>query len=104
MKRIEKTFAMVRPHTSGFTYYPLPARQHAKAFNFGIAGGEGVHAIRGQALHSYGVELTLEEARDFKYKLIEEVYPELSQYLYENLMHNLARNLRKPVSILANKI
>jgi len=50
------------------------------------------------------VELSLEEARNFKQKLIEEVYPELSQYLYENLMHNLARNLRKPVRECKEKL
>ena len=77
--------------------YTCTARQHAKAFNFGIAGGEGVQAIRDHALSAYGVDISPEEARSFKNKLIYEVYPEFSTYLYENLVLNLARNLKKTV-------
>jgi hypothetical protein len=42
-------------------------RRHAKAFNFGIAGGEGVHGIQSHALAAYGVNLSLKQAKKFKH-------------------------------------
>jgi hypothetical protein len=44
-------------------------RKHAKAFNFGIAGGEGVHGIQSHALAAYGVNLSIQEAKKFKHLL-----------------------------------
>jgi len=62
-------------------------RQRAKAINFGIPGGQGAAALQGYALSAYGVELTLEEARLFRQKVVYKVYPELSRYLYEDKRH-----------------
>lgn len=49
-------------------------RRHAKAFNFGIAGGEGVHGIQSHALAAYGVNMTLKQAKKFKYLLTTKVF------------------------------
>lgn len=49
-------------------------RKHAKAFNFGIAGGEGVHGIQSHAMAAYGVNMTLQQAKKFKYLLTTKVY------------------------------
>jgi hypothetical protein len=59
-------------------------RQRAKAINFGIPGGQGAAALVEYALSSYGVELSLEQARRFRERLITQVYPELSHYLFED--------------------
>jgi DNA polymerase-1 len=41
-------------------------RQAAKAVNFGLIYAMGAEGLRGYAQHSYGVTLTLEEARSFR--------------------------------------
>ena len=71
-----------------------PLRQKAKALNFGIPGGLGAKSLVSYAQQSYGVELTIEEAEDFRQKLITEVYPELEQYLQEDSAGILADRLQ----------
>jgi hypothetical protein len=39
---------------------------------------------------TYGVKLSIEEASDFREKLIEGVYPELSEYLKDDAITSLA--------------
>lgn len=73
-------------------------RQNAKALNFGIPGGLGPASLVQYARATYGVEMTLEEARDFRSRLIDDVYPELGQYLSEDGMAILARQLGVPVA------
>ena len=68
-------------------------RQRAKVLNFGIPGGLGAASLVAYAKSTYGVTLTLEEASEFRRRLIEEVYPELSLYLSDDGMETLARNL-----------
>ncbi len=69
-------------------------RQRAKALNFGIPGGLGAAALVSYAQSTYGVAMTEAEAQQFRSQLIEHVYPELSQYLRDDSMGNLALNLR----------
>ena len=68
-------------------------RQRAKAINFGVPGGMGAAALRDYAASTYGVTLTKQEARDWRQTLIDEVFPELSQYLHEDTLGLLAGNL-----------
>jgi hypothetical protein len=69
-------------------------RQRAKVVNFGIPGGLGPATLVAYAFSTYGVALTLEEAGNFRQRLIEEVYPELGLYLAaDDGMDVLARNL-----------
>ncbi len=69
------------------------ARQHAKAINFGVPGGLGAASLVTYAKHSYGVDLTIHEARRFRRRLIREIYPELQRYLTDNQVADIARNL-----------
>lgn len=57
------------------------ARQQAKAVNFGVPGGLGAASLASYAKSTYGVDMPLEQAKDFRGRLCEEVYPELGQYL-----------------------
>ena len=69
-------------------------RQSAKAVNFGVPGGLGAKSLMEYASASYGVSMTLEEAKAWKNKLITEVYPELSRYLYNDVLGSLCVNLQ----------
>jgi DNA polymerase I-like protein with 3'-5' exonuclease and polymerase domains len=73
------------------------ARQKVKPVNFGVPGSLGVRSLRAYAKASYGVELSEEQARQWRDKLIKEIYPELERYLAEDAIGILARNLRVPV-------
>jgi hypothetical protein len=68
-------------------------RQASKALNFGIPGGLGARALVAYARAKYCATLTLEEAEQFRQKVIHEIYPELALYLADNSMALLARNL-----------
>jgi hypothetical protein len=71
-------------------------RQRSKPINFGVPGGMGAQSLMEYALANYGVTLTLEEARQFRHQLINDVYPELNDkdgYLADVSMATLARNL-----------
>ncbi|MCE9552871.1 MAG: hypothetical protein K8T91_05785 [Planctomycetes bacterium] len=69
-------------------------RQRAKAVNFGVPGGLGALSLVSYAKHSYGVQLTLDEAKQFRQKLVREVYPELQAYLTDNQHADISRNLQ----------
>jgi DNA polymerase I-like protein with 3'-5' exonuclease and polymerase domains len=69
------------------------ARQRAKAINFGVPGGLGAEALAQYARATYGVEMTVDEGAELRKRLVHEVYPELADYLFENLMEQLAANL-----------
>lgn len=73
-------------------------RQAAKAVNFGVPGGLGAISLSAYAKATYGVEMGIEEAREFRRKLIEEVYPELSTYLSDDASQCLALQLGCRVS------
>jgi hypothetical protein len=68
-------------------------RQAAKGINFGVPGGLGAKALVAYARRNYQVTLTLEEAERFRQQLINEIYPELREYLADTGMPALARNL-----------
>jgi hypothetical protein len=71
-------------------------RQQSKPINFGVPGGMGAQSLMEYALANYRVALTLEEAKQFRHKLINDVYPELNDrdgYLADGSMATLARNL-----------
>ena len=59
-------------------------RQQAKAVNFGIPGGLGAAALASYAKHTYGVQMTIDQATKFRTMLTEQVYPELRLYLATN--------------------
>jgi hypothetical protein len=72
------------------------ARQQSKPINFGVPGAMGAQSLMEYALANYGVALTLDEAKQFRHKLINDVYPELNDrdgYLADAGMASLARNL-----------
>lgn len=74
------------------------ARQSTKAVNFGVPGGLGAPKLKVYALNSYGVHLTLEQCRDFRSRLITEVYPELTPWLEDNLVTRLSASTGAPES------
>lgn len=69
-------------------------RQRAKALNFGIPGGLGAGALVAYAEGVYGVTLTVDQASDFRERLITQVYPELELYLQEDRVAALASTLQ----------
>ena len=68
-------------------------RQRAKALDFGVPGGLGAKTLVQYAKATYGVTLTLEEAQQFRLRLINEAFPELKIYLDEDAYQILARQL-----------
>lgn len=71
-------------------------RQSAKALNFGIPGGLGAASLADYAKMSYGVDMTMDEARNFRNKLIYKIYPEIGRYLADNILEDLSKNLGLP--------
>jgi DNA polymerase I-like protein with 3'-5' exonuclease and polymerase domains len=68
-------------------------RQRAKAINFGIPSGLSSRGLSEYAKSEYGIELTDQEADNFRKALITVVYPEIGLYLRESEMETLAQNL-----------
>ena len=68
-------------------------RQMAKPLNFGIPGGLGPATLVAYARRTYNVPMTVEEARDFRRRMITEVYPEWDQNLADDPMTNLSTSL-----------
>ena len=56
-----------------------PARQRAKAVNFGLSFGMGAKRFLEKAKNDYGVEMTLKEAKEAKRKLLE-AYPRIERW------------------------
>jgi len=69
------------------------ARQRAKAINFGVPGGLGATSLVAYAQQSYGVELSLAQAKAFRHQLITQIYPELSAILRDTQIADTANNL-----------
>lgn len=69
-------------------------RQAAKAVNFGVPGGLGAKALMAYSEATYGVRMTLEQAREWKNKMVMEIYPELGTYLEQQSLANLSYNLQ----------
>jgi DNA polymerase I-like protein with 3'-5' exonuclease and polymerase domains len=70
------------------------ARQAAKAINFGVPGGLGPKRLALYAKYNYGAEISEEQAKEFRDKLTQEVYPELQDYLRSDDLGLLSHNLR----------
>jgi DNA polymerase I-like protein with 3'-5' exonuclease and polymerase domains len=68
-------------------------RQRAKAINFGVPGGLGAASLVAYAKQSYGVELSLKQAKTIRQQLITQIYPELSAVLQDTQVADMASNL-----------
>ena len=68
-------------------------RQRAKAINFGVPGGLGPESLAGYAHINYGVDLTVEKAREWRERFLTEFYPEIGWYLESDMVEILAENL-----------
>jgi DNA polymerase I-like protein with 3'-5' exonuclease and polymerase domains len=75
-------------------------RQRAKAINFGVPGGLGAASLVSVAKYSYGVQLTIEQAKEFRTQLVKQVYPELSAYLRNDQHRTIAENLHASVALV----
>jgi hypothetical protein len=73
------------------------ARQAAKPVNFGVPGGLGADSLASYARKSYGVAMTAEEAKERRERLVGKVYPELTDYLAEDVHAVLAGTLHTTV-------
>ena len=73
------------------------SRQRAKAVNFGVPGGLGAASLSQYARLTYGVELSEEEAEDFRDRFLYDIYPEIGEYMDSDLAEVLAANLRVSV-------
>ena len=73
------------------------ARQRAKAVNFGVPGGLGAVSLSQYARLTYGVELSEDEAEEFRDRFLYDIYPEIGEYMESDLAEILAQNLRVPV-------
>src|SRR5262249_33968679 len=94
-KEDEVTTNGVTQKKKGYWYKKF--RQSAKPVNFGVPGGLGAPSLVDYARGSYGVTLTLEEAREKRDRLINVVYPELNErdgYLADESMPTLAKRLK----------
>lgn len=72
-------------------------RQRAKAVNFGVPGGLGPKSLSAYAKLTYGVDLSEDEAADFRDRFLYEIYPEIGQYMESDAAGILAENLRVKV-------
>lgn len=68
-------------------------RQMAKPVNFGVPGGMGAESLVAYSRSTYGVEMAVDEAQEFRRRLVEDVYPELDLYLADTSLETLAANL-----------
>ena len=72
-------------------------RQKAKAINFGIPGGMGATTLSRYAEESYGVEMSVDEARAWINTFRQEIYPEIGRYLTgPNIAQTFGRNVGLP--------
>jgi len=60
-------------------------RQAANVYNFGVPGGMGPRALAHQARVAYGIEMSVPEAARWRQALIENIYPELGEFLNDSL-------------------
>jgi DNA adenine methylase len=76
------------------------ARQAIKPVTFGVPGSLGATSLASYARRSYGVSMTVEEAKERRERLITEVYPELTDYLAEDVHAVLANTLHAAVDVV----
>lgn len=70
--------------SAGIADVSKSARQRAKAFGFGLPGGLGAPKLQQYAARSYGVAMTLQEARETRKRFLE-VNPEMREYLADHV-------------------
>lgn len=70
------------------------SRQAAKAVNFGVPGGLGAESLSTYARNNYQVEMSVEEAGEFRQRFLEEIYPEVGKYLANDSVQVLRQNLK----------
>lgn len=80
------------------------ARQQAKAINFGIPGGLSAPSLTTYAKTQYGVDMSLQEARNFRHQFLYKIYPEIGEYMAFDLHLILAHNLRADPSEVYKEI
>lgn len=68
-------------------------RQAAKAINFGVPGGLGAAALSQYARLNYGTDLTEDQAAIFRRQFLNDIYPEIGQYMQSDTVRVLASNL-----------
>lgn len=71
----------------------IDSRQRAKAINFGIPSGLSSSGLREYARTAYQVDLSIEEAKNFRTMVVDEIYPELGIYLKNNEIEIIAKSL-----------
>lgn len=96
----EKTFA----HGPGSALRFIPARQAAKAINFGVPGGLGAKKLAIYARRNYDVALDEGQAAELRTKLTQEVYPELQRYLHEDESVLLASSLHADIDAVREEL
>ena len=69
-------------------------RQQAKTLNFGLPGGLAAPALVSYAKSTYGVEMTGEQAEEFRHQFLNTIFPEIGEYLQSDTATILARNLK----------
>lgn len=68
--------------------------------NFGIPGGLGPKKLALYAKTNYNVEMTVEQASEFRGKIINDIYPELSKYLTTTYAEDIARNTKLSLDLV----
>ena len=78
-------------------------RQRAKACNFVLPGGLGPERLARTAKASFGVEMSVDEARELKRRICEEIYPEIGKHLSEDNYRILAYNFDTDVETVRGR-
>jgi hypothetical protein len=76
----------------------------AKPVNFGVPGGLGVASLVAYAHSDYRVDFSFDEAKERRELLTKTIYPELDQYLSEDGVAIVARNLQAPPWAVRNEL
>ena len=73
--------------------YYKEKRHAAKALNFGFPGGLGAETFIKFAKLNYGITVSKHEAESFRDKFLNEIYPEIGEYMHSDSALILAHNL-----------
>ena len=76
--------------------------QAAKVLNFGVPDGLWPKALMAYSAATYGLKMTVDQAKEWRYKMITEIYPELSLYLEQQNLNNMAYNLQTTPGEICN--
>lgn len=70
-------------------------RKIAKTINLSVSGGQGAKGLQKYAKRVANIDLSLKEAREFRKKLIYDIYPELGRLLDDYTITNMAKALNQ---------